>query len=98
MDPKQQRRPKPPPLENRYGGLLVEPARRSRGSSVAVDAAAIAVVGIARQSIGIVVDLYSRNESRRLRWNRVSLCVVKSAMVQSRVGRRVRGERNKTEA
>jgi hypothetical protein len=46
----------------------------------------------------MVVDLYSRNESRRLRWDRVSLCVVKSAMVQSRVGRRVRGERNKTEA
>jgi hypothetical protein len=66
--------------------------------SVAVDAAAIAVVGIARQSIGIVVDLYSRNESRRLRWDRVSLCVVKSAMVLSRVDCRVRGERNKTEA
>jgi hypothetical protein len=101
MDPKQQRRPKPPPLENRCGGLLVEPAPRGQGSSVAVDAAAIAVVAIARQPVGIVVDLNGRNgrnEGGRGHGDRGSLRLLHMMKSVVMLSRRVRRERRNSEA
>jgi hypothetical protein len=78
-----------------------EPVRRGQGSSVAIDAAAIAVLVIARQSVRIVVDLDGRNESGRDRRDRVSLrllYMMKSAVMLNIVAGRVRGERGKNEA
>jgi hypothetical protein len=66
-----------------------------RTSSVAVDAAAIALVVIARQAIGIVVELDGRNECGRGHGDRVSLSLMQSVMM---LRRRVRSERRKSEA
>jgi hypothetical protein len=80
-------------LENRRGALRVEPARRGQRRSVAVDAAAIALVVIARQPVGIVVDLDGRNESGRGHRGRVSvrqLRLMESVVMLRRCVRRTR--------
>src|ERR1700733_1915296 len=98
MDPKQQRGRKPPPREKRCGALLVEPARRSRGSSVAVDAAAIAVLVVARQPVGIVIDLNGRNEGDRGHGDRGSLRLLHMMKSMVMLSCCVRRERRKSEA
>src|ERR1700722_17109650 len=98
MAPKQQRRPKPPPLENRCGGLLVGPARRSRGASVAVDAAAIALPVVARQPVGIVIDLNGRNGGDRGHGDRGSLRLLHMMKSMVMLSCCVRRERRKSEA
>src|SRR5277367_48739 len=82
--------------------LLVEPARRSRGSSIAVDAAATsAIVVVARQPVGIVIDLNcrnGRNEGDRGHGDRGSLRLLHMMKSMVMLSCRVRRERCKSEA
>jgi hypothetical protein len=67
-----QRRPKPP-LGKGCGAFLVEPGAPRSRRSVAVDAAPIALLAIARQPVGVVVEFDGRNESGRGHRGRVLL-------------------------
>jgi len=67
-----------------------------RARSVAVDAAAIALVAIARQPVEIVVELNGRNESGRALWDRLSLRLTNLMHSVAIVSRRVRSDRDKS--
>lgn len=67
---------------------------RRRGPSVVVDTAAIALVVIARQPVGVVIDPDGRRERGRLRWDRRMLAMKRVVVLNGRVRR----EGRKTEA